>query len=581
MPTKRPVPLSDAALGHKGDASGELAIGDTVGELKVKNTFIDFSPVSSPNKDVQADSHPASTAPAQVHLEHGFMNRFLESVQENMESPPDGSAEQGGRGPPSTSAARPSGFSASTPLMTPSPTSASLFGESRYQLFGGPLRDVSQPAPGLGPGSTGPASSELPLLLSVPPPVPSYSHLPPPLYSGTPGDYYNLPLLGPPGGPDYRPGAQETFGGRDFRRYSLEKDSDDDDDSEAERQQAMLAASGRTAETAPKPPPGAAHPSLGSAFHDTGSCKRCCFFPRNRCLNGYECEFCHYEHEKRKRKNKKNKKKKAGDHIDDYYGAEAVGLADLAWHPPHHGQPVSLPLPQPAPPQGPLTYQWTDGIPGQTPPPQVVPGFERMIAAAVQQGALQGEPPALATNPPPAPPAYGDPYADRYHQPQPYDLPPGPPGPPGPPLAAYPPAGLDPAAAPWIPPFPPVKNGSNGSNGSLGLPDIMSYPPPRRVAVTEELGLGLEPRPSPFDFLSGSTLEKTEKTEKPETEKAETEKTTENSLYQRPMPINVEKVSTLLSDGPNMPPPDQSPKLSSDLMAALQSDPPPPDESPT
>lgn len=29
-----------------------------------------------------------------------------------------------------------------------------------------------------------------------------------------------------------------------------------------------------------------------------------------RCLNGYECEFCHYEHEKRKRKNKKNKKKK-------------------------------------------------------------------------------------------------------------------------------------------------------------------------------------------------------------------------------------------------------------------------------
>lgn len=33
------------------------------------------------------------------------------------------------------------------------------------------------------------------------------------------------------------------------------------------------------------------------------------FFPRNRCNNGYDCDFCHYEHEKRKRKNKKSKKK--------------------------------------------------------------------------------------------------------------------------------------------------------------------------------------------------------------------------------------------------------------------------------
>lgn len=83
--------------------------------------------------------------------------------------------------------------------------------------------------------------------------------------------------------------------------------------------------------------------SLGSAFHESGNCKRCCFFPRNRpdrqlvrwphmlvmhvphmllenfpcrCLNGYECEFCHYEHEKRKRKNKKNKKKKANSNSD-------------------------------------------------------------------------------------------------------------------------------------------------------------------------------------------------------------------------------------------------------------------------
>merc|ERR1719330_1564091 len=52
-------------------------------------------------------------------------------------------------------------------------------------------------------------------------------------------------------------------------------------------------------------PPGALHPSVGSVGHATGNCKRCCFFVRNRCANGYDCAFCHYEHERRKRKNKK------------------------------------------------------------------------------------------------------------------------------------------------------------------------------------------------------------------------------------------------------------------------------------
>merc|ERR1719478_449236 len=54
-------------------------------------------------------------------------------------------------------------------------------------------------------------------------------------------------------------------------------------------------------------------PSLGSANHGDGTCKRCCFFPKGRCQNGYDCEFCHFDHEKRKRKNKKkSKKKKSG-----------------------------------------------------------------------------------------------------------------------------------------------------------------------------------------------------------------------------------------------------------------------------
>merc|ERR1719235_1140297 len=47
-------------------------------------------------------------------------------------------------------------------------------------------------------------------------------------------------------------------------------------------------------------------PSLGSLGHFVGTCSRCCFFPKGRCQNGYECRFCHFEHEKRQRKRKTN-----------------------------------------------------------------------------------------------------------------------------------------------------------------------------------------------------------------------------------------------------------------------------------
>uniref|UniRef100_A0A7S3WQA4 C3H1-type domain-containing protein n=1 Tax=Strombidinopsis acuminata TaxID=141414 RepID=A0A7S3WQA4_9SPIT len=53
---------------------------------------------------------------------------------------------------------------------------------------------------------------------------------------------------------------------------------------------------------------GAALPSLGSAGHGEGTCRRCCFFPKGRCNNGDDCTFCHFAHEKRKPKNKKKNK---------------------------------------------------------------------------------------------------------------------------------------------------------------------------------------------------------------------------------------------------------------------------------
>jgi len=84
-----------------------------------------------------------------------------------------------------------------------------------------------------------------------------------------------------------------------------ESDSDEDDGPQAQSVLAGVA-------NAPKPPPGALHPSIGSETHALGMCKRCCFFSRGRCLNGYDCDFCHYEHDKRKRKNKKKRTKALG-----------------------------------------------------------------------------------------------------------------------------------------------------------------------------------------------------------------------------------------------------------------------------
>mmetsp|Transcript_46758 Transcript_46758/g.117772 ORF Transcript_46758/g.117772 Transcript_46758/m.117772 type:complete len:467 (-) Transcript_46758:673-2073(-) len=90
------------------------------------------------------------------------------------------------------------------------------------------------------------------------------------------------------------------------QKPQFEGDEDDDESGdEGESQPQAL----RRPEDVPKPPPGALHPSLGSEGHGIGACKRCCFFPRGRCMNGYECMFCHYEHEKRKRKNKKKNKR--------------------------------------------------------------------------------------------------------------------------------------------------------------------------------------------------------------------------------------------------------------------------------
>mmetsp|Transcript_62194 Transcript_62194/g.161291 ORF Transcript_62194/g.161291 Transcript_62194/m.161291 type:complete len:409 (-) Transcript_62194:84-1310(-) len=94
------------------------------------------------------------------------------------------------------------------------------------------------------------------------------------------------------------------------KEYEEERDDDDDESGDEEGAEGQPQAL-RRPEDVPKPPPGALHPSLGSEGHAIGACKRCCFFPRGRCINGYECEFCHYMHDKRKRKGKKKAARKA------------------------------------------------------------------------------------------------------------------------------------------------------------------------------------------------------------------------------------------------------------------------------
>jgi len=42
-------------------------------------------------------------------------------------------------------------------------------------------------------------------------------------------------------------------------------------------------------------------PSVGSTLHASGRCSRCCFFLKDRCRNGVNCQFCHLPHERRGR----------------------------------------------------------------------------------------------------------------------------------------------------------------------------------------------------------------------------------------------------------------------------------------
>eukprot|EP00928_Gymnodinium_smaydae_P053411 TRINITY_DN37401_c0_g1_i1.p1 TRINITY_DN37401_c0_g1~~TRINITY_DN37401_c0_g1_i1.p1 ORF type:complete len:825 (-),score=221.35 TRINITY_DN37401_c0_g1_i1:64-2538(-) len=52
-------------------------------------------------------------------------------------------------------------------------------------------------------------------------------------------------------------------------------------------------------------------PSMGSALHASGECRRCNFYPKGRCQNGKNCTFCHLPHEKRKPSRQEKRERRA------------------------------------------------------------------------------------------------------------------------------------------------------------------------------------------------------------------------------------------------------------------------------
>jgi len=112
--------------------------------------------------------------------------------------------------------------------------------------------------------------------------------------------------------------------GQFLRQYNRDSRDDDDEDNTESPSECSVTLPSTTSSTAisgrsdskgiagsadvPSTTSSTDIPSLGSENHFEGTCKRCSFFPKGRCTNGYDCQFCHYWHAGRKRKLKSKKK---------------------------------------------------------------------------------------------------------------------------------------------------------------------------------------------------------------------------------------------------------------------------------
>jgi len=169
-------------------------------------------------------------------------------------------------------------------------------------------------------------------------------------------------------------------------------------------------------------------PSIGSANHFSGTCDRCCFHPKGRCLNGFNCQHCHFDHEKRKRKNKKKSKAKQPsalcDDATEMLSTSAEGSLPVS--PDRPFGPSMLPPAEfrPAPPTT-APQEHPGGFPQAQPQPTRFPGAQaprsedHVLGAGLSGGAAAWLPPQAAptmctgASPPPRaqePPSYQDGY---------------------------------------------------------------------------------------------------------------------------------------------------------------------------
>lgn len=306
MPRKeRPAPLADGIF--KAKFEQRAAQQDADEEIPVHNTFIQFG---YPSDDTASGKQHMSTAPAwiggslQVAL-RSAANSNADASGDTHEEGSDSKAEEAGVGEP-----RGDEFSSlKSPKKLASPKKVPVM---RYAMSSSSAR-----AAGLTSTSSGAV-------------VASY---------------------GPEGG--HRAEEEDEEEGEEEEGEEEEGNETNDNDSEAERVRAAVA--------------DGEFPSLGSAKHAEGLCKRCCFFPKGRCLNGRDCEFCHLEHEKRKRKKKKKKRGATHDNTDsdeDDLGpySQEAGMAANGSHSMQHvpglqanlssrsGMPLTAP--PPLPPKG-------------------------------------------------------------------------------------------------------------------------------------------------------------------------------------------------------------------------------------
>jgi len=169
-------------------------------------------------------------------------------------------------------------------------------------------------------------------------------------------------------------------------------------------------------------------PSVGSALHASGQCSRCCFFLKNRCRNGVNCQFCHLDHERRSRG-----RGCRGHGTSSKEAKAAEALAQAQQQPP-------TPSNQPKVPSSPAAQQWPKSMliesseprptllpppPGLGhPPPGLSPPEAIKPVSRVTSGTTTRSPPRPATAPVLSGLSLGSPSGPRPSAPPPFGPPP-------------------------------------------------------------------------------------------------------------------------------------------------------------